>query len=109
MAISSLLDLHEGQEGLSIHVNREGLRIEGEAALTESLFALARRRGQQRWILDLDGLDALSGSTLTDLLRLDRKLRHAGGRLSLRNLNPLLYDIFHICRLTELLDIEALV
>jgi anti-anti-sigma factor len=100
----SHLQLESRLDGLRVKVNGCDLNEKRRSEITAQLLALADERGPKRWFLDLDGLDALQGSMLTSLLRLDRKLRAAGGRLSLRNVNPLTYEIFHICRLTDLMD-----
>jgi len=108
MTALSHLRLDEAPDGLHVKVDCADLTDPCGAELTDELFALAERRGHERWYLDLDGVDHLSARFLTDLLRLDKRLRQAGGRLSLRNLNPLVYDIFHICRVTDLLDVALI-
>jgi anti-anti-sigma factor len=106
MLAISCVSLEEGHDGLRIKVDYpEQYDLKG-TGLCDELFHLAETHYQKRWFLDLNGLDYLSGAVLTDLLRLDQQLRAGGGRLSLRNLNPILYDIFHICRLTDLLDVQ---
>ena len=107
MSTLSHLSLEEGRDSLRVKVDcPESQYDPSDAGFTDELFALAEVRGKLRWYLDLNGLEHLNGAVLTDLLRLDQKLRATGGRLSLRNLNPLLYEVFHICRLTDLLDVR---
>jgi anti-anti-sigma factor len=104
MLARSHLCMEEATDGLCVCVDGPELSDEG-SGLAEQLLALAH--GQPHLYLDLNGVESLSGAALNDLLRLDQALRAAGGRLSLRNLNPLAYQLFHICRLTALLDADA--
>ncbi len=107
MATVCQLHLEEVHDGLCVRFDGPELNDEIGAGLVEELDALARGHNRPHLYLDLNGVEQLSARVLTDLLKLDRKLRTVGGRLSLRNLNPLVYEVFHICRLTELLDTEG--
>lgn len=71
----------------------------------EDLLALAEECNGERWFLDCGGASPISAELLGMLLRLDKALRSVGGRLSLRNLSPLAYEVFHVCRLTGVLDV----
>lgn len=107
MSMSAHLQVEEVADGLLVRVDRQDLDEEVRQDATRQLFALAETQGARRWFLDLNGMESLGGGALADLLRLDRELRRLGGRLSLRNLHPRAYEVFHICRLTDLLASTA--
>jgi anti-sigma B factor antagonist len=74
--------------------------------LTDALYDLALSQGQPSLYLDLDDVQYLASITMGRLIVLDKKLRDAGGRLHLCNLNRQVYDVFRVSRLTLLLDVR---
>jgi hypothetical protein len=52
-------------------------------------------------------VDYLTGTGLGRLVALYKRLRAAGGRLSLRNVGGVLHDALALTRLTDLLDVRA--
>jgi anti-sigma B factor antagonist len=57
--------------------------------------------------LDLSAVEFLSSMALTRFIRLDRDLRASGGRLSLVNVRPDVFQVFTVSRLDTLLDVRA--
>ena len=57
--------------------------------------------------LDLSGVAFLSSMALTRFVALDRELKAAGGRLSLRNVRPNVRRVFAVTRLDALLEVCA--
>jgi CheY-like chemotaxis protein len=50
----------------------------------------------------------LTAAALGKLVALHRQLRNAGGRLTLGNVRLLVYEVFRVVRLTQLLDIRPM-
>jgi anti-anti-sigma factor len=70
------------------------------------LFGLATRRTGQHLQLDLARLGYLTSSGLGVLVALHNRVRAAGGRLSLHNVNEMVYELFAVTRLTTVLDVH---
>ena len=68
--------------------------------------ALNPREGAEV-VLDLEDVRYLSSQALTKLIDMKRKIRAAGQQFRLRNLHPDLHDVFRICRLDQVFEIEA--
>jgi anti-anti-sigma factor len=67
---------------------------------------LAGRRGRPLLILDLSRVAYLSAATLTSLLELRRGVRAARGRLSIENAGPLVYEVFAVTGLSDVLNVR---
>ncbi len=94
----------------SVKEGRDGLRLQADPEDPEfmlRLWDLAATRPERRWYLDLGGAESLGNEVLVDLLALDQALRVEGGRLSLRNVSPLVYEMFHICRVLGIGEVNA--
>jgi anti-anti-sigma factor len=72
----------------------------------EQLHPLAEQLGQGRLVLDFAQVKYLTSTTLNVLIGLHKKVRAAGGQLSLRNVNGTVYEVFEVTRLTQLLHIQ---
>lgn len=59
-----------------------------------------------RLVLDFGSVQHPSSRFLSKLIDLQKKVRLAGGKLRLRNLDPSQREIFRICRLDQVLEIE---
>jgi anti-anti-sigma factor len=68
--------------------------------------ALTPRKGVEI-VLDLGDVQYLSSPVLSKLIDIKRKIRKAGERLRLRNVHPDLHEVFRICRLDQVFEIEA--
>lgn len=78
------------------------------AADAESLdheLAGARTAAAPGLALDLSAVVYLSSAALNRFVALDRELRAAGGRLSLRNVSPDVRRVLAVTRLDALLDV----
>jgi anti-anti-sigma factor len=69
----------------------------------EELLRLADR---PRLRLDFAQVEELSGAMLGKLVGLHLKVRAAGGKLTLENLTPFVYELFEITRLTGVLHVR---
>ncbi len=74
-------------------------------AVGDELLRLADTVGAAELRLDLCALEYLSSAGLGKLLVLYKRLRAAGGRLSLCKVRPVVYEVFEVTRLTGLFDV----
>jgi anti-anti-sigma factor len=72
----------------------------------EELFRLADRLGPGELQLDLGELKYLTSMGLAKFVALHKRLRAAGGHLSLWNVGPALHEVLAVNRLTDLLDVR---
>ena len=75
--------------------------------MTPHLLDLARAAAGRDLRLDLSALEYLGSAALGAFVSLNRRVRANGGRLSLVNLRPAVYQIFELTRLTQVLDVQA--
>jgi anti-anti-sigma factor len=71
----------------------------------EELARLAKDSPCARFVLDLANIRFVTGSALGRLVGLNRKVRAAGGRLVLSNLNPLVAQVIAVTRLDKVLEL----
>jgi anti-anti-sigma factor len=71
-------------------------------AVREELFGLA---GRPRLRLDLAGIEYLGAAALSVFVSLHRRVRAAGGELTLTNFGPIVGEIFDVTRLTGLFSL----
>ena len=88
-------------------------RVVGCESLSETHAEEFRRQAvalvggtHQYLILDLAGVTFLGSTALTKLLALDKKVRAAGGRMTLVNLRPTVREVFAVTRLDKVIDVR---
>jgi anti-anti-sigma factor len=108
MPFDSLAALHVSQEGDRTVARLPACRLHDDAAdaLTRCLRALCDGRPGQHLVLDLGRVQSAGGASLGVLVGLHKRLRAAGGRLTLAGLSPLVGEALAVTRLDTLLDIE---
>jgi len=74
-------------------------------ALQEAVMHVVEQSGPVNLILDFYNVRFLSSAVLGLLLRVSKRIYEAGGQLRLCNINPKIYEIFKITRLTKVFDI----
>jgi anti-anti-sigma factor len=74
--------------------------------LGQELSDLAGRLGGRELHLDLGGVQVLTSIGLAKLVCLHKQVQAAGGRLSLLNVRPEIYEVFAATRLNGLLDVQ---
>ena len=74
--------------------------------LAEQLCGLAAAFKDRHVLLDCRNIGSLDSSDLGTLVGVDRKLRASGGRLTLCNVRPRLYEVFDRTRLTTWMDVR---
>jgi anti-anti-sigma factor len=72
----------------------------------DSLFAIAAEQNRSPLLLDFGNVHSVSSAALGTLVALHRGLLAAGRRLTFRNLNPEVYEVFAVTRLDRLLDLR---
>ncbi len=74
-------------------------------ALQESIMSVIEQAEHINLILDFCNVRFLSSAVLGLLIRISKKIYEGGGTLKLCNINPKIYEIFKITRLTKIFDI----
>ena len=80
------------------------LTEEGAAWLAGQLAGLVDGRPGEHLLLDLAGVEYLTSTALGEFIALHKRLRAGGGRLSLLNVRPMVYEVLSVMRLDGLLD-----
>jgi anti-anti-sigma factor len=76
-----------------------------ENVLARELAGRTEDLGACHLLLDFSNVEYLGSLELGTLLALHKRLRATGGRLTLFNLSPLVYEVFTVTRLQTLLGI----
>ena len=74
-------------------------------ALTESIMSVIEQAERINLILDFGNVRFLSSAVLGLLIRISKRIYEGDGQLGLCNINPKIYEIFKITRLTKTFDI----
>ncbi len=76
------------------------------AAIEESITPLVEETAAIKMVIDFERVDFLSSAVLGLLIRISRKIDHAGGQLRLCGINRNIYNIFRITRLDRVFAIH---
>ncbi len=101
-------EVQEVADGILVKVTHRDLDAGTAMLLFDDLLELAQERGRHNLYLDCGLVEFLSSAVLGRLMLLDRKLRDAGGRLTLFSLNPQLKELLQFSRLSDFLDIRGI-
>ena len=74
-------------------------------ALQESIMSVIEQSERTNLILDFGNVRFLSSAVLGLLIRISKRIYESDGQLRLCNINPKIYEIFKITRLTKTFDI----
>jgi len=74
-------------------------------ALQESIMSVIEQAERINLILDFGNVRFLSSAVLGLLIRISKRIYERDGQLRLCNINPKIYEIFKITRLTKTFDI----
>lgn len=75
-------------------------------ALAESINSVIDQTERINLVLDFCNVQFLSSAVLGLLIRISKKIYERDGQLRLCNINPKIYEIFKITRLTKIFDIH---
>ncbi|MCA9184704.1 MAG: STAS domain-containing protein [Pirellulaceae bacterium] len=84
-------------------------RIIDEAAIQElgdELFALVEQEKREAILLNFEDVEFLSSAALGKLIKMDKKVKSAAGKLKLASIRPEIYEVFTLTRLDRLFDIK---
>jgi len=74
-------------------------------ALQESIMSIVEQAERIKLILDFGNVRFLSSAVFGLLIRLSKRIYEKDGQLKLSNINPKIFEIFKITRLTTTFDI----
>ncbi len=74
-------------------------------ALSDSILSVIEQAERINLILDFGNVRFLSSAVLGLLIRVSKRIYECEGQLGLCNINPKIYEIFKITRLTKTFDI----
>ena len=74
-------------------------------ALQDSIMSVVEQTERIKLILDFGNVQFLSSAVLGLLIRLSKRIYEHDGQLKLCNINPKIFEIFKITRLTKTFDI----
>jgi anti-anti-sigma factor len=100
-------DVREVADGLLVRVRLRDLDAGAAMLLFDALLHLVQERGRRDLYLDCAAVESMSSAVLGRLVLLHRKLRDAGGQLSLFNLAPQVREVLRASLLTDLLDVRG--
>jgi anti-anti-sigma factor len=96
---------HKGDETFVRFAGSEVSFDEADAnAIEQQLMDLLEGAGRTHLVLDLSNVSYLTSSTLSVLLRLQKRLHAVGGLLALTNVQPLIYEVFSVTGLTKVFE-----
>lgn len=76
-----------------------------ENVIATELACLSERLGECHLLLDFTNVEYITSVELGTLVNLHKRMKASGGRLTLFNLNPQVFEVFTITRLEKLLEI----
>ena len=74
--------------------------------IEEELFSLVSKSPAIKLLLDFSNVEHLSSAALGMLINLQKEVGKQNGALKLSNINPQIYEVFKITRLSKLFDIH---
>jgi anti-anti-sigma factor len=90
---------------VTVCVNIVHLDDSTSEAIKQSLLEIADRIGSNELHLDLGRVESMTSATLAMLIGVDRRLKLAGSRLLVLNVNDNLFGLFRLTRLDTILDV----
>jgi len=96
---------YAGNATIATFVDEKILEEKDIKALQESIMSVVEQAEQMNLILDFHNVRFLSSAVLGLLIRISKKVYERDGQLRLCNIDPKIYEIFRITRLTKIFDI----
>src|SRR4051812_28215129 len=94
-------------EGVTVIRLNENSLCEPEVhALAEEWSVLVRSPGRHRLWLDFTSVQNISSMGLAKVVALHKQAKALSGQLTLVNLQPFVYEVFEVTRLTTILDVQ---
>lgn len=106
MAVQPRIGVEYGENAIIVTFTNEKILEERDIqALQESIMSVIEKAKHINLVLDFCNVQFLSSAVLGLLIRISKKIYEGGGALRLCNINPKIYEIFKITRLTKIFDI----
>jgi anti-sigma B factor antagonist len=100
------LEVEEARDSIVVRFGETlSLREDNIPHIATELFQVADRLGRRTLSFDLGKVDFLTSNALGELIKLHKRVRTGGGRLTLCNASHAVYEVFEITRLHEVMDI----
>jgi len=96
---------HIGDVTVVNFVDRKILDEQNIAIIGEQLFSLVEEEGRRNLLLNFGNVEYLSSAALGKFITLNKKLKDAGGRLILCNIDDNIYEVFEITKLDKFFKI----
>ena len=103
---SPLLHVEVSGDTVVVRLTGEAFREENVGPTGERLFRLADDLGPRALHVDLAAVKFLSTTGLNMLWALHKRVAASGGRFSVIQVSPLVYEIFEVTQLTLQLDVH---
>jgi anti-sigma B factor antagonist len=105
-AIKPNISVEYAENATIMHFTDEKILEEKDIkALSESILSVIEQAERINLILDFANVRFLSSAVLGLLIRISKRIYERDGQLGLCNINPKIYEIFKITRLTKTFDI----
>lgn len=75
-------------------------------SIAEEILGIVESEGEPKLLISFENVDHLSSAALGALITINNKVRAAGGRLRLANIDPQIYEVFVITKLHKLFEIH---
>jgi anti-sigma B factor antagonist len=107
MAVHRRLEVSDvGDVAVVRFVDRKILDEGNIQEVGQELYGLVEKEQRAKLLLNFSNVDFLSSAALGKLIKLEKKVRDAGGTLKLSNIRPEIYEVFVITKLTRVFDIK---
>jgi anti-anti-sigma factor len=92
--VSHLWEVEDVEDGISVRLTHRDLDVQTLSILADELSEIALESGRPKLYLDFGRVNLLTSVVIGKLFAVDRRLRDAGGRLVLCNLDPTVRGVF---------------
>jgi anti-sigma B factor antagonist len=100
------LPISRADAGTTVLLTQKSFEEPNLPATSDQLFQLIATLGRRPLYLDFVKVQWLTSTGLGMLVALLKRVRAVGGRLSLHNLSPMVYEIFEVTQLIKVFDIQ---
>jgi len=99
-------EVRDLEDGTVVKLRNRDLNAETVPVLVDELYVLVEESGRPNLDLDFADIGLMSSLAIGKMIALHAKLKEHGGRLSLINVKPMLYETLQAVQLTDLLDVQ---
>ncbi len=99
------MDCHSEKRGGAVIVRPVGRMYANTGSVFEAECRKWIENGEKKIIADLEGLEYISSAGLRSVLTVGKKLKSAGGELSLCNMSGMVEEVFHMSGFNTIFNI----